>query len=172
MVASGTPIFFPKIKDVDTSNGNIRARYPIMPAHCEGNAIWKEIQALKDIVLQPFTEKDKYYEDFPVGEPKEDNLPEPPSANHTVIYTMPPADENYHSHIHYVFLTPDEVEYLKTPETTLAVNSSQSWGHSHQLVIWTNQWGGQNWETCDEYKRTCWDRAGQWMKLYVPKQNK
>ena len=153
-----------KIPDI----GRIRIRYPVMPAYYEGNAIWKEIQALKDIVLQPFTEKDKYYEEFPVGEPKEDNLPEPPSADHTVIYTMSPADENYHAHIHYVFLTPDEVEYLKTPETTLAVNSSQSWGHSHQLVVKIAKWKGLVWTACDQYKHTCWDKAGNRMELYEP----
>lgn len=47
--ASGVRIFFPRIPGV----GILRQRYPIMPLHGEGSAVWKELEALKDLVLNP-----------------------------------------------------------------------------------------------------------------------
>ena len=45
--ASGTRSFMPYI----TGIGSMRTRYPIMPVRGEGSAIWKDLEALKDIVL-------------------------------------------------------------------------------------------------------------------------
>ena len=47
--ASGHRIFIPSIPGV----GEIRQRYPVMPIHGEGQTVFKELQALKDIVLNP-----------------------------------------------------------------------------------------------------------------------
>ena len=47
--ASGIRIFLPRIPGV----GVIRQRYPIMPIHGEGSTMYKELDALKDIVLHP-----------------------------------------------------------------------------------------------------------------------
>ena len=46
--ASGTRIFFPNIYGI----GIIRQRYPIMPVHGEGSAVWKELEATKDVLLK------------------------------------------------------------------------------------------------------------------------
>lgn len=43
--ASGVRIMFPKINGID---GIIRQRYPIMPVHGEGSALWKKLNALED----------------------------------------------------------------------------------------------------------------------------
>ena len=47
--ASGTRVFLPYIQCV----GSLRTRYPIMPVHGEGGAVWKELEARKDIMLEP-----------------------------------------------------------------------------------------------------------------------
>ena len=47
--ASGHRNFIPSIPGV----GEIRQRYPVMPIHGEGQTVFKELQALKDIVLNP-----------------------------------------------------------------------------------------------------------------------
>ena len=47
--ASGHRIFIPNIPGI----GEIRQRYPVMPIHGEGQTVFKELQALKDIVLNP-----------------------------------------------------------------------------------------------------------------------
>ena len=43
--ASAVRILFPKIAGID---GIIRQRYPIMPVHGEGSALWKKLNALED----------------------------------------------------------------------------------------------------------------------------
>ncbi|XP_078367031.1 uncharacterized protein LOC144651043 [Oculina patagonica] len=46
--ASGTRIFFPPISGV----GVLRQRYPIVPVHGEGSAVWKELEAIKDLLMK------------------------------------------------------------------------------------------------------------------------
>ena len=48
--ATGFRVFLPKIPGV----GSMRTRYPVAPVHGEGSGVWKELNALKDIVLDPF----------------------------------------------------------------------------------------------------------------------
>lgn len=45
--ASGVRILLPEIKDL----GILRTRFPIMPLHVEGSPIWKELEALRDVVM-------------------------------------------------------------------------------------------------------------------------
>ncbi len=47
VTSSGTRIFLPEIPNV----GIIRTRYPINPVHDDGSTIWKELQVVKDILL-------------------------------------------------------------------------------------------------------------------------
>ncbi|KAK3089129.1 hypothetical protein FSP39_001070 [Pinctada imbricata] len=59
---SGTKIFTPNIPNV----GVMRMRYPVMPAHVEGNAIYKELDALKAAVMnmqtyERFFERDPFH---------------------------------------------------------------------------------------------------------------
>ena len=45
--ASGFRIFTPTIPDV----GRVRIRYPVMPFHHEGDAVFKNLAALQDITM-------------------------------------------------------------------------------------------------------------------------
>ncbi|XP_012934635.1 mucin-17 [Aplysia californica] len=56
--ASGMRVILPNIPGV----GPLRTRYPIMPVHGEGGSVWKELNALKDIVLQMKTKQAYLYE--------------------------------------------------------------------------------------------------------------
>ena len=47
--AAGHRVFLPEIEGV----GVIRQRYPIAPIYAEGNTIWKELEAVKDLVMDP-----------------------------------------------------------------------------------------------------------------------
>ncbi|XP_076456568.1 uncharacterized protein LOC143290898 [Babylonia areolata] len=47
VVASGVRIFLPKIKGL----GVLRTRYPIMPVYAEGSAVWKEVEALREVAM-------------------------------------------------------------------------------------------------------------------------
>nr|KAG5705259.1 hypothetical protein BaRGS_010710 [Batillaria attramentaria] len=44
---SGIRIFLPEIEGV----GVLRTRFPIAPIHAEGSPIWKELEALRDVVM-------------------------------------------------------------------------------------------------------------------------
>ena len=56
---SGFWVQLPNIPGV----GKLRQRYPIIPVHEEGTGVWKEMEALKDIVLQPDKYSHMYYKD-------------------------------------------------------------------------------------------------------------
>ena len=58
VAASGTRIFLPDIPGI----GKIRLRYPIAPLHYDGNSIWKELQVMKDIVMNKCKYSDMSYE--------------------------------------------------------------------------------------------------------------
>ena len=48
MSPSGHHIMLPEIDGI----GKIRLRYPVVPVHGEGSGVWKELEALKDIVME------------------------------------------------------------------------------------------------------------------------
>ena len=52
-MSSGVRIFLPNIPGV----GVLRTRYPIMPVHGEGSAVWKELNAIKEILMNPEAHK-------------------------------------------------------------------------------------------------------------------
>ena len=62
--ASGVRIFFPKIKDL----GILRQRYPIAPVYGEGSAQWKELNALKDIVMDWRKHTSMFYSSFDLAQ--------------------------------------------------------------------------------------------------------
>ena len=49
VMASGVRVFLPNIPGV----GVLRTRYPIMPVHGEGSSVWKELNAIKEILMNP-----------------------------------------------------------------------------------------------------------------------
>ncbi|XP_064645723.1 uncharacterized protein LOC135499028 [Lineus longissimus] len=60
VVASGHNIILPHIPGV----GKIRQRWPIAPLHGEGSGIWKQMDALKDVLMQWNTYQDLLPEHF------------------------------------------------------------------------------------------------------------
>ena len=58
MSPSGLVTKTPHIEGV----GSVRLRYPIVPEHVEGNVIYKEIDAIKDLLLR-MSDNIGYYED-------------------------------------------------------------------------------------------------------------
>ncbi|KAK2170405.1 hypothetical protein LSH36_3g24014 [Paralvinella palmiformis] len=57
VVASGFYTILPNIPGV----GNVRTRFPIIPVHDEDSAVWREINALKEIVINPRKFHSMYY---------------------------------------------------------------------------------------------------------------
>ncbi|GFO40349.1 hypothetical protein PoB_006685400 [Plakobranchus ocellatus] len=60
VTASGIRIHLPAIPGIE---GNVRTRYPIMPIYGEGSTVWKELEALRTMLMDmqsniPYFEKD------------------------------------------------------------------------------------------------------------------
>ena len=48
--------------------GNIRTRYPIMPVYSEGNTVWKELQALRTMMMDIQGNREFFEKDPGLGE--------------------------------------------------------------------------------------------------------
>ena len=145
--ASGTRIFLPRIQGV----GYLRTRYPIMPVHGEGSSVWKELNALKDYVLNP----DQYTFIKAGGDIKQKN---------TFIKTAVSKSEHTTQHDHEIELTPDQRSQLEGGRKIMVTTSTAN-GHEHDMVISWNP-GKKNYlySQCDG-RRTCWDNHDKWMQV-------
>ncbi|KAK7494996.1 hypothetical protein BaRGS_00013636 [Batillaria attramentaria] len=140
--ASGMRITLPNIPDV----GVMRTRYPIAPVFSEGSPIWKELEALRDIVLD-MKSYAKYLKSQPV-------MAEPPTAapaHHdatdnsektdvqleapSTLVTSPSHPEPVGMHTHTIDLAEWEWELLTEGNEVLRALTSEDNGHSHSLQI-------------------------------------
>ena len=104
--ASGTRIFLPPISGV----GVCRQRYPIMPVHGEGSAVWKELEATKDILMESKTYNYIYREPLGGGSGV---LPTEPAKRPLTLKMEDATKTPPGAHSHEVTLTPEEVELAK-----------------------------------------------------------
>ena len=137
--ASGTRVFFPLIKGV----GVLRQRYPIMPIHGEGSAVWKELEVTKDILMKSKTYGFIYRE--PLGGDSGVQPTEPPKRPLTLrmqdATRTPPG-----AHIHEVILTPDQVDQAKINQKAFILLTTTGAGHQHTLNV---SWNDQKWQIND-----------------------
>ncbi len=116
--ASGIRIFLPYIPDV----GIIRQRYPIFPVHGEGSAVWKELNALKDIVLEMDAHTNMYY-----GQHGGSNQAQG-------LRLKLGFSRGSGSHEHRVELSGADLERLQAGGTVTTVTTQDN-GHSHDVEI-------------------------------------
>ena len=141
VVASGTRIMLPKIG----SAGYIRTRYPISPLHYDGNTIFKELAALKDIVMRMNTYSHMFREQAPAV---------------TTFKTAEATRQTPGPHVHVVKIPSDEVTNLMTNEGTIyTAHTSVSKAHVHKLLIRYDSSAAQPWviQECDDNNSKCWD---------------
>ncbi|CAH1800445.1 unnamed protein product [Owenia fusiformis] len=142
--ASGIRIFFPNIPGV----GTLRQRWPIAPVHGEGSAVWKELEAIKDILFNP----QKYRHMYPSG----GNVVPPDDGDLSlqVAYTTsdPPG-----AHSHIVTLTQQQAKDVRNGKSVVAFTSEDN-SHQHQLTI-SYQANPPRYfiAKCDN-RNTCWDK--------------
>ena len=119
---SGHRIFFPPIREV----GTVRQRYHIMPIYGEGSSVWKELEALKDIVLD-FRDNEALYRQFMA----EDEL----DVNSTTIRGMTlELGPGTVGHSHLIQLTAAETTTLRGG-SRVTVTTEYSGGHAHQVTL-------------------------------------
>ncbi|XP_032234276.2 uncharacterized protein LOC116616310 [Nematostella vectensis] len=122
--ASGTRVFFPYIPGV----GYLRQRYPIMPVHGEGSAVWKELEAVKDLLLKSETYSYAFRE--PLGGGKKPTKP----IQDLVLQMTTSNLRSVSPHEHEVKLEPHEVEFLRSGGT-VTKTTSESAGHDHVVKV-------------------------------------
>lgn len=156
--ASGTRIFLPPISGV----GVLRQRYPIMPVHGEGSAVWKELEATKDVLMKSRTYSYFYREPLaggsgviptqrpskPVTLKMEDATKTPPGA-----------------HSHEITLTPEEAERARRGVIIKMLLTSTGAGHQHNVdvVYKKNKWRITHCDDYDKGKHRCRDGHGMWL---------
>lgn len=121
------------LRDIPTV-GNIRLRYPVVPTHQEGNAIYKEIDALKELVMN-MAANAKYFR-------------VKPPAIHVTSGHNTITEENYQTsstsvtppgvHHHDIYLSADDIADLESGKT-VAVYTSLNNGHQHALELYADK---------------------------------
>lgn len=142
--ASGVRVIFPKIAGID---GVIRQRYPIMPVHGEGSALWKKLNALEDAM------------EFSKAADIASGLSYSTGVSHS-------SQTSGHSHLFAV--NEEDMASLRSGAIQeIAVSTGSRNGHSHDLVI-KRKTGAVNGDadefyvsSCDtpseETGKVCWD---------------
>lgn len=125
--ASGYRIFTPEIPDI----GKIRIRYPIAPVHQEGNAIWKNMAANQDILMN-MKKYESMFEAAPAITGSNANDNHKPNTHYitSTTHADPPG-----MHAHDLYLTDEEMTALQRDGTTVSVYTSEDLGHQHELVL-------------------------------------
>ena len=155
--ASGTRIFLPSISGV----GICRQRYPIMPVHGEGSAVWKELEATKDILMKSKTYGFTYRE--PLGG---DSGVRPTEPKKPLTLKMQDATKDPPgAHSHEVELTQTEVDQAKRLGTIFTLTTTTGAGHQHTINV---LYRGEAWRIgrCDEFdtqNHRCRDMHGKFL---------
>ena len=131
--ASGHRIFLPEIPGV----GVLRQRYPIMPIYGEGGSAWKELEALKDIVLEPSRYIRMLRGSYPqTGHSVEPNTGgEAASTGRLIQFTMQPSKASAGQHVHHFSLNLEQFAALNTGGVVSDVITEIAHGHSHNLSL-------------------------------------
>ncbi|XP_048585291.1 uncharacterized protein LOC116604390 [Nematostella vectensis] len=156
--ASGTRIFFPPILGV----GSIRQRYPIMPVHGEGSSVWKELEALKDVVLKSKSNG------FVLREPLNNGPIPTEGPRKDQRFQVGRARKNPPGpHTHEIKLTPEEMDFIKAGGS-FQFTTTQGAGHTHDMFIrWVTSKRMFIIDTCDDNgpvnNYVCRDKHTRWL---------
>ena len=159
--ASGHRIFLPDIPGV----GVLRQRYPIMPVHGEGSAVWKELEALKDIILQPIKYQHMFRESLQFTKSSSTTSDGNDSQNDSnlVEFTTSASSANTGSHVHPFTLTATQYRSVLDGDTVRGIITEKASGHSHELTLKKNN-RRYVIKACDDSPR-CSDGHGRIVRL-------
>ena len=166
--ASGVRVFTPDIPGV----GILRQRYPIFPVYGAGSAVWKELEALTEIAMQP--ESNAYLR---AETPLVVNATDETSDLTVGYFQIRTANYDYGNHTHYLTLTARQMLLLERGQEVSAQTES-SWGHSHWMTLTyfpsdpadnPSKLGMFKYTKCDEQAvgKKCSDGHGTKLKLML-----
>lgn len=148
MVASGIRIMLPKIEGV----GRIRTRWPIVPIHAEGQHTRKELEALKDMVMNMPTYS-TLFEEMPTSVSQANKL----FMETEHLLKIPPTSRDPPGlHDHDLVIHEYDIESMKQGNTVKGVLSSISNAHQHSVDIKMTGNNTYIMTSCDGMAR-CWD---------------
>ena len=127
VVSSGIRIFLPDIMGV----GVLRTRYPVMPVYAEGSTVWKEVEALRDIVM----DMGKYMRYFEVSPPFGSGSAKPTKRPATYIVLHTSASQKEPIHEHTVELVKAQYNNLTKKKKIVSVSTSEANEHTHELKV-------------------------------------
>ena len=130
--SSGIRVFLPEILGL----GELRTRYPVVPVHAEGSPIWKELEALRDVVMD-MGKYSKFFQTAPPFAPADGSsaMTTLPPVVHTVLLTSLSNPEPAGEHQHTVSLDGMEFDRLTKRDRTLDLITSRENGHSHGITV-------------------------------------
>ncbi|KAK7100199.1 uncharacterized protein [Littorina saxatilis] len=151
--ASGVRIFLPEIQGL----GVLRTRYPIMPVYAEGSPIWKELEALREVVMNMNKYK-KYFKSVPPFAPADPATLEQEEEDDKVVLRLSESNpEPVGLHDHTLSLSVMEYKQLTMKSRSLDLVTSMENGHSHAVTVDFDETTGKFRITqCDERYR-CFD---------------
>ena len=118
--SSGIRTFMPSIPGI----GRLRQRYPVHTLHGEGSPVWKELSALKEIVMDP-----KKYEFMIRNSDGSSSSGEKP-----LQLRLGASNAAHGSHTHQLTLTPSDLDILLNGGR-VTVTTELVHGHDHSLEI-------------------------------------
>lgn len=142
--AAGVHVFLPSIKDV----GILRTRYPVYPVHGEGSSVWKELNALREIVMDSEKWKHMHWNQKDI---------DTSNVNIAVGVMGQSRSSRTTAHTHEVELTPIEVSQIKGGRMITKTTSVAN-GHQHELRIRYNQNTNKFYYDRCGGKWLCWDK--------------
>ena len=127
--ASGIRILFPNITGV----GIMRQRYPIVPLHRDGSSVSKELEALKDIVLNPVSMA-HHFTEIPTCSDDGDSVVVCDSSDNTTALLLLLKSATPGSHYHNIEITYAELNVLLNGAQVIK-ESLETYGHTHTLTL-------------------------------------
>ena len=161
--ATGVYVRSPDIKDV----GRIRQRYPIAPIHQEGSQVWKELLALKDMLLEQGDRFERLRKDYNIH--FGDNGGAGPSRPDIMLRLKPApanADIEVSLHDHLVRITAQDDDLLRSGKD-VHVTTGQGNQHNHDIRIRFREDSTPSqyfYRECDN-QNECWDKHYRYLEL-------
>ncbi|KAL8591096.1 hypothetical protein ACOMHN_058749 [Nucella lapillus] len=151
MSSTGVRIHLPYIPEV----GSLRTRFPICPVANEGNAIWKELESLRDVMFD-IKNHLKYFP-TPPPIPEQTMFVSDPARTHTTLTLTASNSRSMPTHEHSVKLSRTEHDDLKFHNQTLWAYTDKKNNHTHSLLLDYNELAKRfEYRFCDKNPR-CFD---------------
>ena len=137
--------------------GQVRLRYPIVPAHIEGYAVYKEIDALKKLLNEMSSYQNMYEKPIPGVQSTAGCIRENAIYAMKYAYKFPPG-----AHKHDIYLSPEKYDMLVNNHANtlnITVMTTINNNHQHQLTIRRYDNDNLFLILCDGHAH-CWDGHG------------